>query len=209
MKQKLGNLANLGSWPSFKGVILIKKSSKNKENVSFPPPPLQKKKVLNWFTGHRISSRLHKLSQSSNHDPGSPLRPNSPQFTPSSPFLDIDSTQNAPSEPEQMDYTSSIPTVEPDKMPKSQKSASPEIGSNNDVPNMDMLRQPPPWINQSKLMMGMFQPPPSIDKAHMACKDLNNILRPQWSLGIRYKDPSLDPMFQGWLKDMVMFLWHI
>ena len=41
----------------------------------------------------------------------------------------------------------------------------------------------------------------------MAHKDLNNILRPQWSSGIGYKDPGLDLMFQGWLEDMVMFLW--
>ena len=35
IKQKLGNLVNLGSWSLFKQVISIKKSSKNKENVSF------------------------------------------------------------------------------------------------------------------------------------------------------------------------------
>ena len=97
-------------------------------------PPRKRPKLM-----QTISSRFCILSQSGNHGPGSPSRPNSPQITPSSSH-DIGSPQNAPSEPEQMEYTSPNPPVEPEKMRKSQEDARPEIGSDNDVPNMDVPR---------------------------------------------------------------------
>ena len=55
--------------------------------------------------------------------------------------------------------------------------------------------------------MDTFKPPLSIKETCMVCDDLNNILRPCQTSGIGYKDPGLDLMFQGRLKDMVMFLW--
>src|SRR5882762_2531104 len=92
-------------------------------------------------------------------------------------------------------------------MPESHEDASPEISGDDNVPNMDAPRQPLLRTNQSKPTTGTFRPPPSVDEARMAHEDLNNILRPQRSSGIGYKDPGLDLMFRGQVEDMVMFLW--
>lgn len=85
------------------------------------------------------------------------------------------------------------------------------VDGDNDAPIMndasESLDAPLPQTCPKFKPIGTFQPPPTIDEACMAHIDLNNILRPQWSSGIGCKDPGLDLMFQGWLEDMVMFLW--
>ena len=99
---------------------------------------------------HRISSSLHRLSQTNTHNSDPLLSPILSQITTLSPVHNNNSTHNAPLEPIPI---SSIPLIEPEQIYESQEFASSGIGSeenntpsidapNIDVPNVGVPRHP-------------------------------------------------------------------
>jgi hypothetical protein len=58
------------------------------------------------------------------------------------------------------------------------------------------------------LVAGQYSPPPTIDEAAIALKDIRLMLNPPQASGIGYKDPKLDSLLQSRLEKMRMFLWN-
>jgi hypothetical protein len=58
------------------------------------------------------------------------------------------------------------------------------------------------------LVAGQYSPPPTIDEAAIALKDIRLMLNPPRASGIGYKDPKLDSLLQSRLEKMRMFLWN-
>lgn len=64
-----------------------------------------------------------------------------------------------------------------------------------------------PWTSPP-LVAGQYSPPPTIDEATAALKDIRLMLRPLRASGIGYKDPKLDSLLRSQLEMMRMFLWN-
>ena len=64
-----------------------------------------------------------------------------------------------------------------------------------------------PWTS-SPFLTGQYLPPPTIEEAAAALKDIELMLKPPQDLGKGYKDPKLNLLLCSWLEKMKMFLWN-
>jgi hypothetical protein len=64
-----------------------------------------------------------------------------------------------------------------------------------------------PWT-RPPLVAGQYSPPPTVNEAAAALKDIKLMLKPPRASGIGYKDPRLDSLLRSRLEKMKMFLWN-
>ena len=54
---------------------------------------------------------------------------------------------------------------------------------------------------------GIFVPPPTVEDAKLAYKDIQEILQPRRKTGAGHKDPGLDLLLRKQLDKIKLFLW--
>jgi hypothetical protein len=76
-----------------------------------------------------------------------------------------------------------------------------QLQVDSESPSGTMEKQGSAWGPET------FSPPPTINEVVLALQGIKKILKPPRKTGPGYKDPELDLMFRGWLKDMRQFMW--